>query len=51
MGAPSSRQQCLAVETEKGEQVWWDFGEREEREWLPLVKERAAAARSEEPVP
>jgi hypothetical protein len=44
MGAPSSRRQCLAVETTKGEQVWWDFGEKDEREWLPVVKEQAAAA-------
>lgn len=46
MGAPRSRRQCLMVQTEQGEQVWWDFGEREEREWLPLVQERVAAARS-----
>lgn len=38
MGRPSSRQQCLVVETVQGEQVWWDFGEKEEREWLPLVQ-------------
>ena len=38
MGMPSSRQQCLVVETTEGEQVWWDFDEKEEREWLPLVK-------------
>jgi hypothetical protein len=49
MGAPASRRQCLAVETKKGEQVWWDFGEKDEREWLPLVQERAAAAESVEP--
>lgn len=41
MGGPSTRNQCLVVETTKGEQVWWDFGENEEREWLPLVQERA----------
>jgi hypothetical protein len=38
MGTPASLQQCLFVETDQGEQVWWDFGEREEREWLPLVQ-------------
>jgi hypothetical protein len=43
MGAPSSRRQCLAVETTKGEQVWWDFGEKEEREWLPIVQQKAKA--------
>jgi hypothetical protein len=32
MGMPSSRQQCLVVETAQGEQVWWDFGETDERE-------------------
>ena len=44
MGAPSSRRQCLVVETTDAEQVWWDFGTRDEREWLPLVQEKAAAA-------
>lgn len=44
LGTPSSRQQCLVVETTVGEQVWWDFGEREEREWLPLVQERIRPA-------
>lgn len=43
-GGPASRQQCLMVETTLGEQVWWDFGEQEEREWLPLVQERIPAA-------
>ena len=47
MGRPSSRQQCLVVETTKGEQVWWDFGEKEERAWLPLVQQHAVAARPE----
>ena len=37
MGLPSSLAQCLVVETTKGEQVWWDFDERAEQEWLPLV--------------
>src|SRR4029079_14833503 len=35
LGGPPSRRQCLFVETMKGEQVWWDFDERSEREWLP----------------
>jgi hypothetical protein len=47
MGMPSSRQQCLVVETKKGEQVWWDFGERDEKEWLPLVQQHVTAARAE----
>jgi hypothetical protein len=34
----SSLNQCLCAITTKGEQVWWDFGEHEEREWLPLVQ-------------
>lgn len=38
MGLPSSKAQCLVIETEKGEQVWWDFNEKEEREWLPIVQ-------------
>jgi hypothetical protein len=45
MGMPSSRQQCLVVETDAGEQVWWDFGEKDEQEWLPLVRSRVDAAR------
>ena len=48
MGVPSSRRQCLCVETTKGEHVWWDFGDKDEREWLPIVKERADTARSTE---
>jgi hypothetical protein len=43
MGAPSGRRQLLAIETTKGEQVWWDFGEKEEREWVPLVQAKARA--------
>ena len=43
MGLPSSRQQCLVVETTKGEQVWWDFGEKDERAWLPLVQAKITA--------
>ena len=34
----SSLNQCLCAVTTKGEQVWWDFGEHEEQEWLPLVQ-------------
>jgi hypothetical protein len=44
LGGPPSRRQCLCIETTKGEQVWWDFGEKDEREWLPLVQAHAAAA-------
>ena len=40
----SSLSQCLCVVTTKGEQVWWDFDEHEEREWLPLVQAHLAAA-------
>lgn len=40
----SSLNQCLCVVTTKGEQVWWDFAEHEEREWLPLVEAHVAAA-------
>ena len=43
MGLPSSKSQCLVVETTKGEQVWWDFGAKEEKEWLPLVQARIPA--------
>jgi hypothetical protein len=48
MGLPSSLQQCLVVETSKGEQVWWDFDERAEREWLPLVQARIPEPRAED---
>jgi hypothetical protein len=41
-GGPSSRARCLVVETAAGEQVWWDFGDRE-KEWLPFVQEKIAA--------
>ena len=47
MGTPSSRSQCLLIETTKGEQVWWDFGEKDERVWLPLVQARVPAATPE----
>ena len=47
MGMPSSRNQCLVLQTTDGEQVWWDFGEKDEREWLPLVQARIAAKTDE----
>lgn len=40
MGVPSNRRQCLFIETTKGEHVWWNFGDKEEREWLPVVQSR-----------
>lgn len=46
MHAPGVRGRCLAIETTKGEQVWWSFGEKEESAWLSLVQERAQAARA-----
>jgi hypothetical protein len=46
LGAPASRRQCLHIETTKGEHVWWDFGERDEREWLPVVQAKAEAAQA-----
>ena len=46
LGGPPSRRQCLYIETIKGEHVWWDFAEKEEREWLPLVQAKVAAARA-----
>jgi hypothetical protein len=48
MGIPSSRSQCLVVKTAAGEQVWWDFGERDEQEWLPLVQARIKPPTGEE---
>ncbi len=33
----SSLNQCLCVVTTKGEQVWWDFDEGAEREWVVMV--------------
>lgn len=48
MGMPSSLQQCLVIETAAGEQVWWDFGETDEREWLPLVRARIPGPEPEE---
>ena len=47
MGAPGSRGQCLFVETNKREQVSWDFEDEEERAWLPLVQEHAKRAATE----
>ncbi len=47
MGRPSSRSQCLVLQTTDGEQVWWDFGEKEEREWLPLVQAKIPARTDE----
>jgi hypothetical protein len=46
LGGPPSRRQCLCVETTKGEQVWWDFTEKDEREWLPLMLAKVDAARA-----
>jgi hypothetical protein len=48
MGRPSSQQQCLVVETSAGEQVWWDFNEKDERDWLPLVRARIPAGEESE---
>jgi GRAM domain-containing protein len=44
MGPHRLGTRCLVVETTAGEHVWWDFGERDEAEWLPAVQQRAAAA-------
>lgn len=44
-GGPSSRARCLVVETTAGEQVWWDFGDKE-KEWLPFVQAKIAARES-----
>ncbi|MHB8376368.1 MAG: hypothetical protein ACYDEB_05375 [Dehalococcoidia bacterium] len=44
MGAPGAAAECLFVETTSGEHVWWAFDPREERAWLPLVRDRAQAA-------
>lgn len=44
MGNPASVHLCLAVETTNGEQVWWNFGDRDEQEWLPIVKQRIESA-------
>lgn len=39
----TSLNQCLCVVTTKGEQVWWDFDERAEREWVEVLQGRVAA--------
>ena len=44
MHASGLRGRCLAIETTKGEQVWWSFNEKDEQAWLPLVKAHAEAA-------
>ena len=44
MGMPGSRGQCLWVETTAGEQIWWDFDQKAENEWLAIVKSRVAEA-------
>lgn len=46
LGVPSNRRHCLFIETTKGEHVWWNFGDKEERAWLPLVQARIDAARA-----
>jgi hypothetical protein len=46
LGGPPSRRQCLCVETKKGEQVWWDFAENDERDWLQLVRAKVDAAKA-----
>ena len=48
MGIPSNRRQCLFVETTAGEHVWWNFGDKEEREWLPIVQARLDAIGAED---
>jgi len=48
MGLPSSLQQCLVVQTTSGEHVWWDFDERAEREWLPLVQAKIPASEEQD---
>ena len=44
MGTARFGSRSLFIETTAGEHIWWDFDDREEAEWLPLVQERAAAA-------
>jgi hypothetical protein len=46
MGSHAGGHLCLAVETTAGEQIWWNFGDRDEQEWLPIVQQRAEAARA-----
>lgn len=44
----SSLNQCLCVVTTKGEQVWWDFDEHAEREWVEELRGRVASASVED---
>ena len=44
----SSLNQCLCLVTTKGEQVWYDFNEQAEREWLPAVQSHLDAHRAPE---
>ena len=46
LGGAPSRRQCLCIETTSGEQVWWNFDDKEERDWLPLVRAKAEDARA-----
>jgi hypothetical protein len=41
----SSLNQCLCLVTTKGEQVWWDFDEQAEREWLPALQSHLESSR------
>ncbi len=45
LGGAPSRRHCLCIETTNGEQVWWNFADKDEREWLPLVQAKVEAAR------
>ena len=45
LGGAPSRRQCLCIETTSGEQVWWNFDDKDEREWLPLVQAKAKVVR------
>lgn len=45
LGGAPSRRQCLCVETSNGEQVWWNFADKDEREWLLLVQANVRAVR------
>lgn len=44
----SSLNQCLCVVTTKGEQVWWDFDEHAEREWVEALQRRIASTSLED---
>jgi hypothetical protein len=50
MGRPGRRPPCLFIETTKGEHVWLSFGDKEQREWTPLIEQYAAAAREDTPL-